>query len=361
MLSEEDQHLAGRRAILPTFQSGRVQAHTAMVNDIVREEVAAWPRDQPVAIHLYLRSLTLRVILRTIFGEESARQRELHVRLFRMLTITASLTLQESQLRPIPPWRRLWRAFLSERDVVHKLTDELISDEAHAPARQSGLLAMLLEGTASSAHLHLDPRQVRDDLMSVILAGHETTASQLAWAFQLLAHHPAATAPLVDSLDNGDDRYLTATVQEVLRHRPVFLFTIPRVVNTPFEIAGRTFNPPVHLIGCIYLMQHDPALYHDPESFLPERFLAAEPCPEVWMPWGGGRRRCPGRHLALLEMQLVLKAVLSELHVLPVAASIETARWRSVIVTPGRGSRIILRRREKLPVTQGQGSCSRAD
>ncbi len=345
MLADEDVHLEGRRAILPAFQHSRVQGHTEMVNDIATREVALWPRNTPVAIHPYLRALTLRVILRTIFGQESTRQSELHARLLRMLTITASLTLQESQLRPLPPWRRIWRGFLAERAAVHKLIDELIREEAHAPARESGLLGMLLEGTASSEGLDTDPRQIRDDLMSVILAGHETTASELAWAFQLLAHHPATTARLVNSLDNGEDRYLTATVQEVLRHRPVFLFTIPRVVNAPFEIAGRTFYPPVHLMGCIYLMQHDPAVYEDPERFLPERFLSAEPPPEVWMPWGGGRKRCPGHHLAVLEMQLVLRSVLSELQIFPVTSRVETARWRSVIVTPGRGSRVVLSRR----------------
>ncbi len=347
MLSEEDKHLQGRRAILPAFQHSRVREHTAMVNDIARREVALWPRNTPVAIHPYLRALTLRVILRTIFGQESARQRELHARLLRMLTITASLALQEGQLRPLPPWRSLWRGFLSERAAVHKLIDQLISDEAHAPARENGLLGMLLEDAAASDSHDPAPSQLRDDLMSVILAGHETTASQLAWAFQLLAHHPAISAHLVKSLDNGEDRYLAATVQEVLRHRPVFLFTIPRVVNAPFEISGRTFYPPAHLMGCIHLMHHDPAVYEDPERFLPERFLAVEPPPEIWMPWGGGRKRCPGHHLAVLEMQLVLKAVLSELQVLPVSNRVETARWRSVIVTPGRGSRIVLRERRR--------------
>jgi tetraprenyl-beta-curcumene synthase len=345
MLAEEDKHLEGRRAILPAFQNRCVRAHAEMINDIVRREVALWPRDRPVAIHPYLRALSLRVILRTIFGHETASHRELHTRLLRMLTITASLTLQEGQLRPIPPWRHLWRGFLSERAAVHGLIDELISEEAHAPARESGLLAMLLEGTASSEDCDVDHRQIRDDLMSVILAGHETTASELAWAFQLLAHNRATATSLVESLDNDEERYLAATVQEVLRHRPVFLFTIPRVVNAPFEIAGRAFHPPVHLMGCIYLMQHDPAIYEDPERFRPERFLAAEPPPEVWMPWGGGRKRCPGHHLAVLEMQLVLRTVLSELRVLPVGNRVETARWRSVIVTPGRGSRVLLRTR----------------
>ncbi|MGH2903826.1 MAG: cytochrome P450 [Solirubrobacteraceae bacterium] len=350
MLSEEDKHLEGRRAVLPAFQHSRVREHAEMINEIVAREVACWPRDTPVAIHPYLRALTLRVILRTVFGEEGARQRELHARLLRMFTITSSLALQEDQLRAFPPWRNLWREFLAERAAVQRLIDGLIGDEAHTPARDSGLLAMLLEGKTATGDTNAGRRQIRDDLMSVILAGHETTASELAWAFQLLAHDQSTTARLVDSLEDGEDRYLTATVQEVLRHRPVFLFTIPRVVHAPFEIAGRTFHPPVHLMGCIHLMQHDPAAYEDPERFRPERFLAAEQPADVWMPWGGGRKRCPGHHLAMLEMQIVLRAVLSELQVLPVGNRVETARWRSVIVTPGRGSRILLRKRRALGV-----------
>jgi tetraprenyl-beta-curcumene synthase len=355
MLAEEDTHLNGRRAILPGFQHARMQDHIEMVNDIISQEVALWPRNTSVAIHPYLRALTLRVILRTVFGHECARQRELHARLLRMLTITASLALQEGQLRRLPPWRKLWRGFLTERAAVDGIIDSLIRDEAHAPARESGLLSMLLENKPAWTDTTAGRRQIRDDIMSVILAGHETTASELAWAFQLLAHDQTTTARLVNSLDNGDDRYLTATVQEVLRHRPVFLFTIPRVVNAPIDIAGRTFYPPVHLMGCIHLMHHDPALYEDPERFRPERFLTAEPPPEVWMPWGGGRKRCPGHHLAMLEMQLVLRTVLSEMHIQPATNRIETARWRSVIVTPGRGSRIILSQRSAsdTPVKRG--------
>jgi cytochrome P450 len=181
----------------------------------------------------------------------------------------------------------------------------------------------------------------------VILAGHETTASELAWAFQLLAHDQAVAGRLVDDLDGGRERYLTATVQEVLRHRPVFLFTIPRVVRRPFAIAGSTYDAPVHLVGCIHLMQHDPDLYPEPQAFRPERFLDASPRPEVWLPWGGGRKRCLGHHLAMLEMHSVLRIVFSEFEMMPIARTIETARWRSVIVTPGHGSRILLRRRRR--------------
>jgi cytochrome P450 len=346
MLAEEEEHLSGRRTILPAFHHRRISEHAGMVREIATREVAKWPRGTAFASHPYLRALTLRVILQTIFGGEEARLRELHRRLLAMFAVTRSLTLQEPPLRRLPGWRGIWRSFLVERAAVDDIIAQLIEEEAHSGARDSGLLSMLLGGE----HPDNDQstiRQIRDTIVSVILAGHETTASELAWAFQLLAHDPLVAGRLVDDLDAGGEGYLTAAIQEVLRHRPVFLFTIPRVVRRPFEIAGTTYRPPVQLLGAIHLMQHDPSLYPEPHRFRPERFLDAPPRPEVWLPWGGGRKRCPGHHLAMLEMRTVLETVLDDFELVPVGEKIETARWRSVIVTPGRGSRIMLRKRHR--------------
>ena len=346
MLAEEEEHLSGRRTILPAFHHRRISEHAGMVREIATREVAKWPRGTSFASHPYLRALTLRVILQTIFGGEEARLRELHRRLLAMFAVTRSLVLQEPPLRRLPGWRGIWRSFLAERAAVDDIIAQLIEEEAHSGARDSGLLSMLLGGEHPDND-QLTIRQIRDTIVSVILAGHETTASELAWAFQLLAHDPVATGRLVDDLDAGGEGYLTATIQEVLRHRPVFLFTIPRVVRLPFEIAGTTYRPPVQLLGAIHLMQHDPSLYPEPHRFRPERFLDAPPRPEVWLPWGGGRKRCPGHHLAMLEMRTVLETVLDNFELVPVGEKIETARWRSVIVTPGRGSRIMLRKRQR--------------
>ena len=346
MLAEEEEHLSGRRTILPAFHHRRISEHAGMVREIATREVAKWPRGTSFASHPYLRALTLRVILQTIFGGEEARLRELHRRLLTMFAVTRSLVLQEPPLRRLPGWRGIWRSFLAERAAVDDIIAQLIEEEAHSGARDSGLLSMLLGGEHPDND-QLTIRQIRDTIVSVILAGHETTASELAWAFQLLAHDPVATGRLVDDLDAGGEGYLTATIQEVLRHRPVFLFTIPRVVRLPFEIAGTTYRPPVQLLGAIHLMQHDPSLYPEPHRFRPERFLDAPPRPEVWLPWGGGRKRCPGHHLAMLEMRTVLETVLDNFELVPVGEKIETARWRSVIVTPGRGSRIMLRKRQR--------------
>jgi cytochrome P450 len=182
-------------------------------------------------------------------------------------------------------------------------------------------------------------------VMSVILAGHETTASELAWAFQLLAHNPKAQHRLVEEIDaDADCDFLDATVHEVLRRRPVFLFAIPRAVKEPVEIGGWTHAPPAHLLACIYLIHHHPSI-PDAHAFRPERFLGGPGDLPLWIPWGGGRKICPGRRLATLEMRTVLRTALAEATVLPCASRIERARWRSVIVTPHDGGRVILRRR----------------
>ncbi len=133
----------------------------------------------------------------------------------------------------------------------------------------------------------------------------------------------------------------------MLRHRPVFLFAIPRAVKRPIEIGGWIYRPPAHLLACIYLLHHDPDVYPEPEEFRPERFLEGQPSPYTWLPWGGGRRRCPGAHLAMLEMKTVLRTVLQSMTVSPASRRIEHPRWRSVIVTPHAGSCVVLRGRER--------------
>jgi cytochrome P450 len=358
MLSEEDEHLGGRRAILPSFRPRAVRQTGDLIAGIVRREVCSWPVDTPVALHERLRGMTLQSILQTACqAAQDASGLELaalHEGLLQMLSITACAVFPEPLLRR-GPGRRRWERFLSERRKVDELVYAIVAArEPKTASHDSGahpgpgdLLDRLMhtrnvDGSQSS------PRQVRDNLMSLVLAGHETTASQLTWAFQLLAHNPRVQRRLSEEIDVGaGEAYLTATVQEVLRHRPVFLFAIPRAVKQPIEIGGWTYRPPARLLGCIYLLHHDPVLYPEPEEFRPERFLEGQPAPYAWMPWGGGRKRCPGSHLAMLEMKTVLRTVLERMTIDRAGPRMERPRWRSVIVTPHAGGRIILRRRER--------------
>jgi cytochrome P450 len=346
MLQEEEQHMCGRSAVMPSFQRKQAAEHAGGILELVGREIASWPMDSVFATHPRLRSLTLRVILTSVFEDEELVIEELHRRLLIVLDATASLVLRESWLRHLPGWHATWGEFLKQQRLSDELIFSLIQRRRDEDSDRRDLLDTLRASTNPDGSIVTD-QQVRDHLLSVILAGHETTASELAWAFQLLAHNQQVQERLIEALANDEDTpYLSATVQEVLRDRPVFLFTIPRAVVQPIEIGGYTYRPPVQLLGCIYLLHHNPSLYDDPGAFRPERFLQT-PRPLTWLPWGGGRKRCPGLHLANLEMQTVLRATLAEHTILPASARIEHARWRSVIVTPHAGSQIILHRRSR--------------
>ena len=357
MLLDEDEHLSGRRAVLPALQKRTVEGDADRVIDTVRSATASWPRDIPVPLHPRLRALTLEVVLRRIFtaGEHRPEDRlsMLLDRVLAMLTVTGGVVLPLPILRR-GPGRIAWRRFIRRRSEVDTLIYALIDERLHSGRTDRDALAALLEAR-NTDDTPMTRAQLRDNVMSLILAGHETTASQLAWAFQLLAHNPSVQRRLIDEIDQDTgDAYLTATIQEVLRHRPVFLFTIPRAVVQPIEIGGWTYHPPAHLLGCIYLLHHDPNAYPEPDEFRPERFLEGQPSPYTYLPWGGGRRRCPGSHLALLEMKTVLRAVLETMTVGPASQRMERPRWRSVIVTPHAGSRVVLRSRERRTFAAGR-------
>jgi cytochrome P450 len=345
LLADEDQHMYGRKTVTPAFHYNTVQEKAKIAIQIARREIASWPLDTPFPIYPHIQALILKVLLRTIFSDENYVLKELHARLLELLSITSSLVLQEPRLRHLPGWRTKWRRSVQHVAKVDALILTLIAKRRHGDGRDGDLLDMLL-GAHNLDDSPMSDRQIRDNLVSMILAGYETTASELAWAFQLLAHNLPVQERLIEEIDGAtDDQYLTATVQETLRDKPVFLFTIPRVVVEPIQIGDWTYGPSTHLIGCTYLMHHNPELYPDPHAFRPERFLGATSRAGTWLPWGAGRKRCPGRHFALLQTQTILREVLTTRLVLPASSRIEHPRWRSAILTPHAGSRIVLHKR----------------
>jgi cytochrome P450 len=348
MLLEEEEHICGRRTITPAFHHRMVADQTAMLSDTVEREVASWPLDTNIALHPRIRALTLRVILRAVFSDRDGALQPLHEQLMEMLSVTVSIVLQEPKLRHLPGWRNTWRTFVKQRAKVDALIYELMRRRRSETDPQRGDLLDMLLAAENPDGACMSDREIRDNLMSMILAGHETTTGELAWAFQLLAHSPDVQNRLSEEIDSGtDEEYLTATVNETLRHKPVFLFAIPREVIKPVEIGGWTYRPPVHLMGCTYLMHHNPELYPDPHQFRPERFIDETQQPRTWLPWGGGRKHCLGRHFALLEVQSILRAVLATRTVLPASKHIEHPRWRSAILVPHAGGRVILRERRR--------------
>jgi cytochrome P450 len=341
ILADGERHARGRARLAASFSGTTVQTKAPLVREIAERHIAGWPRETPIALHDRLRMLTLDVILRTLFGPDLARAPELQGRILSMLDVTATTALTLPRTRSLPGTRGPWRRFLRDRGAVDAMLLDLIERRRSTAEERDDVLSVLTAARDDDGK-PLSQGHIRDQLMSLILAGHETTAAQLSWAFQLLAHHPRVTERIAGELDaGGETPYLTATIQEILRHRPVFVFAIPRALRLPFTIGTRTYHPGSHLLPCIYLLHHDADAFPDPHAFRPERFLDAPPGPN-WIPWGGGRRRCPGRRLALLEIETVLKIALSTTTVRPASCQPERPSWRSVIVTPRAGCRVIL-------------------
>jgi cytochrome P450 len=346
MLLEGDRHMEGRKAILPAFGRQAVEEHRQTLDRIVADELAGWPVDVPIATHALARALTLKIILLMVFGRWDESLATLHKRLLTMLSAMPTLALQEPFLRRVPGWRHTWKRFLEERAAVDALLFRCVEVRQLDEGRSSDMLALLLAASREDGSRRFSPEQMRDNIMLAIVAGHETTSSQLAWAFEMLARHPTIRSRLAREIERDvSTDYLEATITEVLRHRPVFPFIVPREVRQSIELGGHTYKPPTHLLGCIYLMHHNPKIYRVPHEFDPARFLEERPRPDTWLPWGGGRRRCLGHRLAVLEMLSVLRTALLLWDVLPGRKVAERACWRGTILTPHAGGRVILRKR----------------
>jgi cytochrome P450 len=352
ILLDEDDHLEQRRLLLPAFHGERMQRMAGVMADLTDAELAGWPTGEPVALHPRLQRLTLEIILRSVFGLTAGP------RLDRLRTILSDvLIFAESPLSVVPALQRAlrWlpsqRRFTAARARVDAELVELIEERRAAPDPDADdVLAMLLQarhpdGSPMSDH------ELRDELMTALVAGHETTASQLAWTFERLTREPGVTARLVAELDVGagtgtgtGGAYLTATINEILRLRPVLPNAEPRMTKREATIGGFTYPPGVVLLANAHLVHHDPAIYDDPFAMRPERFLDEPPGTYTWIPFGGGRRRCLGAAFAIQEMKIVIAAVLRRFELEPAGAP-ENARRRSITFSPAGGATVILRSR----------------
>jgi cytochrome P450 len=346
ILLDEREHLSQRKLMLPAFHGEKMERLTDLMAEVADREVASWPRGEPVALHPRFQALTLEIILRAVFGLDAGQRLDaLRARLTEILTLgsrpVGMFPFLQRDWGGFSPWRR----FLRLREETDELIFELIAERRSDSSERDDVLSMLLaahheDGSPMSA------QELRDELMTLLVAGHETTASELAWAFEQLVREPAVLARLTEEVDGGtDDAYLTATIQETLRRRPVLPNAAPRLVRQEVEIGGWTYPPGVCLIANAYLVQHDPEIYPDPYAFRPERFLDNPPGTYTWIPFGGGRRRCLGASFALLEMKIVLRSILASSEVRRGAAGFELSRRRSITLSPGRGATTVLRDR----------------
>jgi cytochrome P450 len=344
ILLDEDAHLAQRRLMLPAFHGQQVARLAGVMAEVAATEVERWPRGEPVALHPRLQALTLEVILRTVFGlEEGARLDRLRGHLTDVLAVGSNpVSLLAPLQRDLGP-RSAWGRFLRTRAQVDAELFALIGERRRDGAQRDDVLSLLLAARHEDGS-PMSPHELRDELMTLLVAGHETTASQLAFAFERLVRTPEVLARLTEAVGGDDgDGYVTATVQEALRRRPVLPNAAPRLVMKEIEVGGWRYPAGVCLVANAYLVHHDPSIYPDPYAFRPERFLEQSPGTYTWIPFGGGRRRCLGAAFAILEMKVVLRAVLER--VSPRVAGdgrLELSRRRSITLSPREGAEVVL-------------------
>jgi cytochrome P450 len=320
LLTHGPDHLRRRRELLPAFHGRALTAWQATIAELAAEEVARWPVGELRTLPR-MQALTLDVILRVVLGPPERPQLRAAIR--RALDMTASLP----RLVAMSLHRgRTWAAFLAAVAEVDALLARELDRGGHA---EGSLLAVLQEAGISREEL-------RDQVVTVLAAGHETTAGSLAWALERLAHHPAAQARVRD----GDDAYLDAVVKEVLRVRPVLSIAARRVA-APFEVGGHVLPPGVHVAPCIYLAHRRPQAWPEPTAFRPERFLGAAPEAGTYLPFGGGVRRCAGAAFATLELREVLRVVLARYALAPPGRRTERMIRGSVTLRPSRGGTVL--------------------
>jgi cytochrome P450 family 135 len=330
LFADGDEHLRIRRLMLASFHGERIAAYRAVTREVAVEHLARWPRGRRVAALGLMQDLTLDVILRAVFGtsdERLATDIRDTLGVARSLPRAAAMALAQRDLGPRSPWG----AFLRRMAVVDEKLMALIARRRAAGGGGDDILTQLLAAGLGDAEL-------RDHLVTLLAAGHETTAGSLAWALERLARAPEVYA----RVRAGDEAWIDAVVKETLRIRPV-LTVAPRKLAAPLRVDGLELPAGVHVAPCIYLVHRREDLYPQARAWRPQRWLGAAP-PEsfAWIPFGGGVRRCLGAAFATMEMAEVLRLVAERLDVAPADERGERMRRRGITLQPGRGARVVL-------------------
>ncbi|WP_370941785.1 cytochrome P450 [Amycolatopsis sp. cg5] len=339
LLTDEDVHLRARKLLMPAFHGAALRGYRDMITELTVAEVERWPVHRPFRSHDRMRVLTLEIILRVVFGVTTGpRLDELRPLLNRLLEI-GPLDIfgwHNPKLQRFGPWKRNFE--------VQQRVDELLYAEIAERRRASDLdsradvLSRLL--TVPVDDDRLSDAELRDQLITLLLAGHETTATALAWSFHDLARNPIEHAAALAAADADDEKHLEAIAKEAMRLHPV-IGEVARRLTEDIEIGGYRIPAGYTVMPSINMVQLDSAHHPDPLTFRPSRFLDGNsPPPGSWMPFGGGVRRCLGAGFSLLEATIVLREVLTRFQLTPDKAKAEPQRPRHITMVPGRGARV---------------------
>jgi cytochrome P450 family 135 len=343
LLLDEDAHMEHRKLLLPPFHGRRMKRYGELMSDIAAREIETWPLGEPYKLRPRMQAVTLEIILRAVFGvQEGERLERLRFELRRLLDMVTDpkkaiyvIVLGPERIREHGPFKR---------DIAR--VDSLIYDEirerrgADDLDDREDILSLMLQARHEDGSPMTDA-EVRDELVTLLVAGHETTATALAWAVERLVRHPAMLERLTAEVAEERDEYLNAVIQETLRLRPV-ISLVNRTLKQPMEFGGYELPAGVKVAPCIYLVHRRPDVYPEPDRFLPERFLERPPGTYTWIPFGGGIRRCLGGAFAQFEMQVVLRELVRRRTLRPTRAADERVYRRAITETPRHDAEVLV-------------------
>jgi cytochrome P450 len=342
LVLDEKPHMRQRKLLLPPFHGGRMQGYEATMSEIAEREIASWPTGTPYKLRPRMQAMTLEIILQTVFGvRDGERMSELRTTLREFLDITTNpqfllplLLVGPDRIRRLGPFRR-------RMDRVDALIYREIAERRRGDVEQRDDILSMLVAARHEDGSPMRDEEMRDELLTLLVAGHETTATSLSWAVERLVRHPEKLERLRVEVNEGRDEYLTATIQETLRLRPVISIVL-RKLTEPVEIGGYELPPGVSVAPCVYLAHRNPEVYPEPERFLPERFLENPPGTYTWIPFGGGIRRCLGASFAQFEMAVVLKELVRRHEIRPAKPKSERVFRRAITETPRHDAEVVL-------------------
>ena len=343
LVLDEKPHIGQRRLLLPPFHGERMQGYEEAMTEIASREIESWPIGAPYKLRPRMQAITLEIIIETVFG---VHERERTDPLRAALRDFLDLTTDPRFLLPVVlagPERIRRLPFFSRRiDRVDELIHREIAERRRAGdlAERDDILSMLVAAEHEDGSPMSDA-EIRDELLTLLVAGHETTATALSWAVERLVRHPEKLERLRAEVLAGEDAYLTATIQETLRLRPVIVLVI-RKLTEPVEIGGYELPAGARVTPSIHLVHRDPETYPEPDRFLPERFLERPPGTYTWIPFGGGVRRCLGAAFAQFEMAVVLRELVKRYEIAPARPGNERPFRRAITETPRHDAEVIL-------------------
>jgi len=338
-------HRAHRKLLTPPFNGRRLGAYEAIVEREATTEFATWPADRRFPALPSMMRITLNVILRAVFGADGAEFDRLREMLPPAIQLGSKLSLI-----PVPQWDwgrwSPWGRFGIYRREYDAIVDRLIDKALADPDLESrdDVLALML-GSRYEDGSPMSRAEIADELITLLAAGHETTATTLAWAVERLQRHPALLARLVADLDAGSDALLNATILEVQRTRPVIDVTFRQVTAPDLTLGPWTIPQGLTIVASIGLLHADETVFPDARRFDPDRFLSRSPDPAEWIPYGGGIRRCIGAAFANMEMRVVLRTLLRDHTISPSDAAGEKQMSRGVAIAPAKGALVAVQSR----------------